>query len=50
MADINQEIAQLTSDDIVQRVALNEEYERLEEIADTIDSSHKGIVDNLKEL
>jgi hypothetical protein len=48
MADINQEIAQLTSADIVQRVALNEEYERLEEIAGTIDSSHKGIVDNLK--
>ena len=48
MAELNQEIAQLTSADIVQRAQLTEEYRELEQVASTIDSSHQHIVDNLK--
>ena len=47
MADINSEIAQLTSADIVQRVALNKEYQNLQQIAATIDGQHQDIVSNL---
>jgi hypothetical protein len=48
MAEVNREIAQLTSDDIVQRSILTDEYRELEQIASTIDSSHQEIVNNLK--
>jgi hypothetical protein len=47
MAEINSEIAQLTSTDIVQRVALNKEYQNLQQIAATIDGQHQNIVSNL---
>lgn len=47
MAEINSEIAQLTSADIVQRVALNEEYQELLGIASTVDDKHKDILNNL---
>jgi hypothetical protein len=47
MAEINKEIAELTSADIVQRIALNDEYDTLKSIADTVDVKHKNIVDNL---
>jgi hypothetical protein len=47
MAEINSEISQLTSEDIVQRVALNKEYQNLQQIAATIDGQHQDIVSNL---
>ena len=49
IADINRSIAQLSSEDIVQRAALTEEYDELLSIAKSVSAENQHLVDNLEQ-
>jgi hypothetical protein len=49
IADINRSIAQLSSEDIVQRAALTDEYDELLSIAQSVSAENKHLVDNLEQ-
>lgn len=49
IADINRSIAQLSSEDIVQRAALTEEYDELLSIAKSVSAENQHLVHNLEQ-
>ena len=49
IADINRSIAQLSSEDVVQRAALTEEYDELLSIARSVSAENQHLVNNLEQ-